>query len=47
MVVDCTPVETDRESVGGKDISGAVIKPILAVQRERHDEETIVAVKTD
>ncbi len=47
MVVDCAPVETDRESVGGKDISGAVIKPILAVQCERHGKETIVAVETD
>jgi hypothetical protein len=47
MVVDCTPVERDRESVGGKDIGRAVVKPIVAVQRERHDKETIVAVKMD
>ncbi len=47
MVIDCTPVETNRELVGGKDIGRAVVKPVVAVQHERHDKETIVAVKTD
>jgi hypothetical protein len=40
-------VEVDWEGVGRKNIGRAVVKPIVAIQGERHFKKTIVAIEAD
>jgi hypothetical protein len=47
VVVELELVEADREFVGCKNVSRAVVKPVVAIQGERHLKKAIVAIEAD
>jgi hypothetical protein len=47
VVVELASVEADRKFVSCKNVGRAVVKPVVAIQGERHLKKAIVAIEAD